>query len=81
MLDADMALLMSGKQNRACIIYWRAACCNNCSHAASDMSRQVTVLALGPLTNLALALQLDPDFATNVVRVARDAVLHSACLS
>ncbi len=29
---------------------------------------QVTVLALGPLTNLAMAMQLDPAFTDNMVR-------------
>ena len=28
---------------------------------------RVTVLALAPLTNVALAMQLDPQFATNMV--------------
>jgi len=30
---------------------------------------QVTVLAIGPLTNIAHALELDPEFATNVKRI------------
>jgi hypothetical protein len=47
-----------------------AACCDDDADTTFGMLRQVTVLALGPLTNLALALQLDPSFATNVVRMA-----------
>lgn len=32
---------------------------------------QVTMLALGPLTNLAMAMQLDPAFMTNMVSTAK----------
>ena len=47
-----------------------AVCCDDNADTTFGMLRQVTVLALGPLTNLALALQLDPKFASNVVRPA-----------
>lgn len=36
--------------------------------AATEAPGEVTVLALAPLTNLALALQLDPDLAQKLVR-------------
>ena len=45
-------------------------------YAAAELARRViaapgeiTVLALGPLTNLALALRLEPEFATSVKRI------------
>lgn len=56
--------------SRALSMYSMAACCNDDADTTSGILRQVAVLALGPLTNLALALQLDPSFATNVVRTA-----------